>query len=69
MSATQVMRAWGCTVRLGPADHSWLVATEIDLDSTLVGGSGDLVENLVESGELEALSIDLDAPYEDEINI
>ncbi len=37
-----------------PADHSWLVASEVDFDSTLVGGSAALVEAIVESPNLEA---------------
>jgi hypothetical protein len=32
-----------------PADYSWLVASEVDFDSTLVGGSAALVEAIVES--------------------
>jgi hypothetical protein len=52
-----------------PADHSWLVATEIDFDSTLVGGPQVLIDALVASAELEVLQIDADAQYEDEINV
>jgi hypothetical protein len=37
-----------------PADHAWLVASEVDFDSTLVGGSAELIEAIVKSPELEA---------------
>jgi hypothetical protein len=36
-----------------PADHSWFVASEVDFDSTLVGGSRVLVEALVAAPGLE----------------
>jgi hypothetical protein len=36
-----------------PADHSWYVASEYDLDSTLVGGSRDLIDAIMASTELE----------------
>jgi hypothetical protein len=32
-----------------PADHAWCVATDIDLDATYVGGTGELVTELIES--------------------
>lgn len=37
-----------------PSDHSWLVASEVDFDSTLVGGSAELIEAIIESPALEA---------------
>lgn len=37
-----------------PDDHSWLVVSEVDFDSTLVGGSAELIEAIVESPKLEA---------------
>ena len=40
-----------------PADRSWCVATEIDYDSTLVGGSGRLVSDLLATSDLEAWPI------------
>ncbi len=40
-----------------PTDHSWLVASEVDFDSTLVGGSIMLVEAIVESPKLEAWQV------------
>ena len=41
-----------------PADHSWLVASEVDFDSTLVGGSAELIEAIVASPALEALQVE-----------
>lgn len=43
---------------LWPLDRAWFLATEIDFDSTLVGGSHALIESIVESDELEAWRID-----------
>jgi hypothetical protein len=40
-----------------PADRSWFVSSEIDFDSTLVGGSGDLIDDILNAKELEAWSI------------
>lgn len=40
-----------------PTDRAWCVASEIDFDSTLVGGSQALIEDLVNSSRLEALMI------------
>jgi hypothetical protein len=37
-----------------PADHAWLVASEVDFDSTLVGGNAELIEAIVKSPGLEA---------------
>ncbi len=41
-----------------PADRSWLVVSEVDFDSTLVGGSGELVEAIVAAPKLEAWQVD-----------
>lgn len=41
-----------------PADHSWFVVSEVDFDSTLVGGSAALIEAIVESPELEAWQVE-----------
>lgn len=38
---------------LWPSDHSWFVLSEVDFDSTLVGGSSKLIKMLVESSEIE----------------
>jgi hypothetical protein len=40
-----------------PADRSWCVATEIDLDSTLVGGTAQLVAELIAHERLEAFRV------------
>ena len=37
-----------------PADRSWFVASEIDLDSTFVGGSTELINDLLADRRLEA---------------
>jgi hypothetical protein len=42
-----------------PADESWCVATEIDFDSTLVGGPTDLIARIVADASLEAWPIEL----------
>ena len=44
-----------------PQDRAWLVATEVDLDSTYVAGSDELVASLVTNDRLEALAIPIDA--------
>jgi hypothetical protein len=45
---------------LWPADRSWLLATEIDFDSTLVGGSKELTGELVQATRLEAWPAGID---------
>jgi hypothetical protein len=42
-----------------PDDHAWCVATEIDLDSTYVGGSAALIADLVGDDRLEALPVEV----------
>lgn len=51
-----------------PADHTWCVATDIDDDSTLIGGPPRLIDELCASTRLEVLPIAPDAPYEDHHN-
>ncbi len=46
---------------LWPEDHAWALATEIDFDTTLVGGSRALIGSLVNSTEIEALEVPGDA--------
>lgn len=41
-----------------PADHSWFVQSEYDLDSTLVGGNRVLVDALLDSAELETWEVE-----------
>lgn len=49
---------WGQTPNLlWPADRTWCVATEIDLDSTVVGGPRELVDAIVEHPDLEAFEV------------
>lgn len=40
-----------------PADRAWCVGTEIDVDSTLVAGSRELVDELLTHPQLEALEV------------
>jgi hypothetical protein len=54
-----------------PHDRAWFVATEIDFDSTLVGGSHALIDALLANDALEALEITLDTRLDwfgDELN-
>lgn len=37
-----------------PADHAWCVASEIDFDSTLVGGTTELVDAVLRAPELDS---------------
>jgi hypothetical protein len=41
-----------------PKDRSWCAVTDIDLDSTYVGGSADLIQEIVTSSELEGVPVD-----------
>lgn len=45
-----------------PADRKWCVATDIDLDSSYVGGNEACIEALANNGLFEALPTTLDAP-------
>lgn len=40
---------------LWPQDHSWVLVTEIDFDSTVVGGSWELISALAQDPSIEAL--------------
>lgn len=40
-----------------PADHAWVLVSEVDWDSTVVGGSAALVEALCADPEIEALPL------------
>ena len=44
-----------------PDDHSWVLATEIDFDSTLIAGTTVLIRDLVQTSGLEVLPIHTDA--------
>lgn len=51
-----------------PSDHAWCVATDIDFDSTLIGGSHALIRDVIHDPRLEAWPIAPDAPFHDSIN-
>lgn len=40
---------------LWPSDHSWVLVSEIDFDSTVVGGSRELIGALVQDPAIEAM--------------
>lgn len=40
-----------------PSDHAWCVGTELDLDSTYVGGSKLFIDEILQSEELEAFEV------------
>jgi hypothetical protein len=43
---------------LWPGDHAWCIASEIDFDSTLVGGSVELIHSVLEAPGLDAWRVD-----------
>ncbi|MEU7905373.1 hypothetical protein [Actinoplanes sp. NPDC049118] len=43
-----------------PADRAWCVATEIDFDSTLIGGTAELARQLLNDPALDAWPVDPD---------
>jgi hypothetical protein len=58
----QVTADWGLPQSpnmLWPADRSWLLATEIDFDSTLVGGRPQLAAELLRATGIEAWPVDI----------
>lgn len=46
---------------LWPADHAWVVTSDVDWDFTVVAGTTELVDALCADGRLEALAIPADA--------
>jgi hypothetical protein len=44
-----------------PADRAWCVASEIDFDSTLIGGTTELVNAILQTPELDAWPVQPDA--------
>lgn len=42
---------------LWPADRAWFLATEIDFDSTLIGGSRELLDDILANRQLEAAEV------------
>ena len=54
-----------------PADHAWCVASEIDSDSTLLGGSRELIDAILQTPTFDSWPVqpnDLLAAYADRIN-
>jgi hypothetical protein len=54
-----------------PADRSWFVASEVDFDSTLVGGNRALIEALVAAPGLEVYEVEADTrltAFSDKLN-
>jgi hypothetical protein len=61
-AATQIS---GCVSPVSPAliwpeNHAWFLASEIDFDSTIIGGTEDLVGAILEAPELEAWQVAAD---------
>lgn len=46
---------------LWPEDHAWVLATEIDWDSTIVAGSKALVDAILDDDRFEAFPVDQDS--------
>jgi hypothetical protein len=46
---------------LWPEDHAWVLATEIDWDSTIVAGTEALVDAILADGRFEAFPVDQDS--------
>lgn len=59
-SATMAARAASPSI-LWPDDHSWVLATEIGFDSTLIAGTRALVDEIMRSPGLEVVPIGIDA--------
>ena len=54
-----------------PTDRAWFVATEIDFDSTLLGGTPDLIRQILTAPALDAWPVGPDdslAPDADPLN-
>jgi hypothetical protein len=49
-----------------PADQAWCVASEIDFDSTLVGGSARLIEAILQTPALDAWGVKPDDSLADD---
>jgi hypothetical protein len=52
-----------------PEDGTWCVATEIDYDRTIVGGTAAAIHAVVNTPAIEAMRIAPDAPYQDFVNL
>jgi hypothetical protein len=57
-------QGWASPEIIWPDDRAWCVATEIDLDSTYVGGSKEMVESLLADDRFEALPASADDPID-----
>lgn len=57
IQATSAFRHREAPNLMWPSDHSSFVASEVDFDSTLVGGSATLIDAIVKSPELEAWQV------------
>lgn len=44
-----------------PDDHAWVLATEIDFDSTLIAGTHELIQELMQTPGIEVLPIETNA--------
>ncbi|MDR6867993.1 hypothetical protein J2Y69_002601 [Microbacterium resistens] len=44
-----------------PADHAWVLVSEIDFDSTVIGGSAELIRAICEDPAIEALPLPAEA--------
>lgn len=51
--------------RIWPPDHNWFIATDIDLDSTLVAGPSSLADALLADERLETYELN----YDDELTL
>jgi len=51
-----------------PNDHAWCLATEVDHDSTLIGGTEAMVAAVTDSPDLEAQEIAENEPRQDTVN-
>jgi hypothetical protein len=55
-------RGWSLTPNLlWPEDRAWFLASEIDFDSTVIGGSRALIDSILATSALETAEIDEDA--------
>jgi hypothetical protein len=66
-SARSILRGWPGSSRSCP----WLVVSEVDFDSTLVGGPQQLIDALVAATDLEVYEVDPDtslAAFSDKLN-
>ena len=66
----EIHEVWQSPSLMWPDDRSWCLVTEIDFDSTYIGGSARLVTELLSDPELEAFPADPEDPADgaDEIN-